>query len=94
MTFDSQEPILSVVLPAFNEAGRVSVTIQDAAATFTAIHGDAWELIVVDDGSTDKTVDVVRSLSAMVPSLQLISHVGNLGKGAAVRTGVLDSGPE
>ncbi|MCA9064206.1 MAG: glycosyltransferase family 2 protein, partial [Planctomycetaceae bacterium] len=60
-------------------------------SVFRSQFGDAWELIVVDDGSTDATTAVVREFAADCPEAVLISHPENRGKGAAVRTGVLAS---
>ena len=78
---------LSVVIPAFNEAQRLPSTLNkifDYLKEFGLIA--ATEVIVVDDGSFDKTADLVRSRPEQ--NLRLIRHGGNLGKGAAVRTGV------
>lgn len=79
-------PIVSVVVPAYNESERVVPTI-GAIASYMSSRGEAWELIVVDDGSTDDTVDVVRSLELV--NLRLIEAKQNGGKGKAVRKGML-----
>ena len=83
------EPQLSIVVPAFNEASRIVAAIDDIVANMPVSVGTAWELIVVDDGSQDRTAEVVREISDKVPSLRLMQHAANQGKGAAVRTGVL-----
>lgn len=83
------EPQLSIVVPAYNEAQRIVTAIDDIVANMPLSVGTAWELIVVDDGSQDRTADVVREISDKVPSLRLLQHAANQGKGAAVRTGVL-----
>ena len=88
---ETHRPKLSVILPAFNEENRISVTLQDAVAVFRDRYASDWELIIVDDGSRDQTVAVVREFASDCPELVLISHPKNLGKGAAVRTGVLAS---
>jgi dolichyl-phosphate beta-glucosyltransferase len=80
---------LSIVIPAYNEAGRLPATLE-AVVRFLAEDG-RWtpaEIIVVDDGSVDGTADVVGcapSLDSIVVSC--LSHRTNLGKGAAVRSG-------
>lgn len=79
-------PIVSVVIPAYNESERIVPTI-GAIATYMSGRGESWELIVVDDGSTDDTVDVVRSLG--LANLHLIEARPNGGKGRAVRKGML-----
>jgi dolichyl-phosphate beta-glucosyltransferase len=88
---ETHRPKLSVILPSLNEESRIGVTLQDAVAVFRDRYASDWELIVVDDGSRDQTVAVVREFAADCPELVLISHPKNLGKGAAVRTGVLAS---
>jgi dolichyl-phosphate beta-glucosyltransferase len=84
---------LSVVLPAFNEEKRLPATIE-AIAAFLAASGLASELIVVDDGSSDGTVEAVRAIEDRGIPVRLIRHESNRGKGAAVRTGVLASSGE
>ncbi len=90
-TSDGRNLFLSVVIPAFNEECRISETLDDAMFTFRERFPGAWELIVVDDGSCDGTVSVVKDYATRCPELLLISHARNQGKGAAVRTGVLAS---
>ena len=76
------------MIPAFNEAARVSSTLDQILAHLRA-RATAFEVIVVDDGSTDGTSGVVRQRrDAEVRLLQL---AGNQGKGAAVRRGVMES---
>lgn len=76
---------LSIVIPAFNEAERLPPSLRSILEHF---HGDrrSWELIIVDDGSTD---DTAKRAAAMAPQARIIRHPHNLGKGAAVRTGML-----
>jgi len=101
---DTHRPRLTIILPAFNEEGRIVRTLNDAIGLFRDKYAANWELIVVDDGSRDRTAAVVREFAAgcsdssipgtvmaTFPELVLISHPANLGKGAAVRTGVLAS---
>ncbi len=80
---------LTVVIPAYNEALRIQSMIADAAEVLNSRFGKAWELIVVDDGSNDATAKVATHLAHLVPSLRVLAHAVNQGKGAAVRTGVL-----
>jgi dolichyl-phosphate beta-glucosyltransferase len=81
----------SLVLPALNEARRLPpylVTIREYMDC--AFVGD-YEVIIVDDGSKDGMRDVLAARFADWPQLRVLSHPENLGKGAAVRTGVLAS---
>jgi len=72
---------LSVVIPCYNERG----TIQDIVERVKAV-GVATEIIIVDDGSTDGTREVLRDMQND-PMLHIIYHERNQGKGAALRTG-------
>lgn len=72
--------VLSLVMPAFNEASTIDVAIGRVLA-----QACVGELIVVDDGSSDGTAEAVRAFSD--PRVVLISHGINRGKGAALRTG-------
>ena len=78
-------PEVSVVVPAFNEAARLPLSLPALAAELRELDS---ELIVVDDGSTDKTGDIAADILSAVPNSVLLRHVANAGKGAAVRTGV------
>ena len=80
---------LSVVIPAYNEAGRLPRYL-DAIHDYFERSGLAdHEVLVVDDGSRDGTADEVCRKSGAWPQLRLIKHAANRGKGAAVRTGML-----
>jgi dolichyl-phosphate beta-glucosyltransferase len=86
-----REPIaLSVVIPAFNEAARLPATLRDLRA-FLDRDGRRAEVIVVDDGSTDDTSQVVRRHEAEDDRIRLIRLPQNRGKGYAVRTGVVNA---
>ena len=74
---------VSVVIPAFNEAGIIHETVGRVTRA-VADHRDVrYEVIVVDDGSRDQTADAARQAGARV-----ISHPYNIGNGAAVKTGI------
>jgi dolichol-phosphate mannosyltransferase len=77
---------LSLILPAWNEQATIRQAIQEAALAL-AVLTDDFELIVVDDGSTDNTAELVRAASAKHPGVRLIQHHRNKGYGAALRTG-------
>lgn len=84
-------PQLSVVLPAYNEADRIGAAVNDIIHGIPASIGAAWELIVVNDGSSDDTSAVAGRFEGQVPCLRVIDQPVNQGKGAAVRAGVLAS---
>lgn len=85
---ESRGAELSVVVPAFNEAGRLSGTISRLFELF-AQRRERWELVVVDDGSSDGTAALARRLLARRPGSSLVSLGAHRGKGAAVTAGVL-----
>ncbi|HEV8614709.1 MAG TPA: dolichyl-phosphate beta-glucosyltransferase [Methylomirabilota bacterium] len=80
-------PRWSVVIPALNEARRLPPYLAEVAAYFEA-RGEPHEIIVVDDGSTDGTASVVAAAARRSPSITLVRHASNSGKGFAVRAGM------
>ncbi len=81
---------LSIVIPAFNEEQRLPRAIEQIGAFLSARPLRA-EIIVVDDGSSDATRDLIESYREKYPGLRLISNGRNRGKGYSVRHGVLEA---
>lgn len=77
---------LSLVIPAFNEAEVIGRAVEEAEAALRGAFA-RYEILVVDDGSTDDTAAVVKRLLPSAPNTRLIPHRLNLGYGAALRTG-------
>lgn len=75
---------LSVVVPAYNESRQIESTIETLGRELRATVGEDMEILVVDDGSTDDTVARAEAAGATV-----VAQPVNLGKGAAVRAGML-----
>jgi glycosyltransferase involved in cell wall biosynthesis len=73
------EILLSIIIPTYNEAGAIAATIKE----ITKLTLPNYELIVVNDGSTDDTARVAQEAGA-----QVLSHPYNIGNGAAVKTGI------
>jgi glycosyltransferase involved in cell wall biosynthesis len=86
----TQYPSYSIVIPAFNESARIPATLRAVVACVRERRWDA-EVIVVDDGSTDATADVVREFARTAPEVRLIENPGNRGKGYSVRSGLLQA---
>ncbi|MCS7300756.1 MAG: glycosyltransferase family 2 protein [Fimbriimonadales bacterium] len=81
-------PRLSVVIPAYNEATRIERTLQ-RIVEYLETRGDAYEILVVSDGSTDETEALVQRFAQAHPKVQLLAYQPNRGKGYAVRYGIL-----
>jgi glycosyltransferase involved in cell wall biosynthesis len=77
---------LSVIIPCYNE----EKTLEGCVDSVVAIADDTLELelIVVDDCSKDRSLEVARALAAKIPGLLVMRHEVNMGKGAALRTGI------
>lgn len=83
-------PSLSVVIPAYNEEGAIAETLQSVSDYFRST-GLRYEVLVVDDGSTDHTREVVLEHARSDTSVQVLQLPQNRGKGAAVRRGVQEA---
>jgi glycosyltransferase involved in cell wall biosynthesis len=77
---------LSLVLPAHNEEENIYHVVAQALRTLPRF-ADAFEIIVVNDGSTDSTGSRVRQISGNEPRVRLVEHPKNFGYGAALRSG-------
>lgn len=81
---------LSVVIPAYNESSRLGRTLELLADYFSNC-GYSAEIIVVDDGSADETSEIARSFEPKFSRLKVIRNERNLGKGGAVKRGILSA---
>ncbi|HET9226719.1 MAG TPA: dolichyl-phosphate beta-glucosyltransferase [Thermoanaerobaculia bacterium] len=79
---------ISVIIPAYNEAERLGSTLEQAVDCLSR-RGLSYEVLVVDDGSRDRTVEVAEAFAGK--GVRVIRHERNRGKGAAIKTGVLAS---
>ncbi len=77
---------LSIIIPAYNEQRIITQTIREISDTFDGVF-PVYEVIVVDDGSDDRTAEIVEGIKN--PDIRLIRHGENRGKGRAVKTGML-----
>jgi dolichol-phosphate mannosyltransferase len=78
-------PAISVIVPVRNEAGNIAPLVAEIAA---ALQSRAFEIVYVNDGSTDATEQELRGLMAQHPWLRQIRHEKSCGQSAAIRTGV------
>src|SRR5260370_33213612 len=86
----SVPPELSIVIPSFNEELRLPVTLAQVSAYIRASKRET-EVIVVDDGSTDRTADVANSFRGEIQRLRGVANKKNRGKGYSVRHGLLQA---
>jgi dolichyl-phosphate beta-glucosyltransferase len=81
---------LSVIIPAYNEAKRITVTLS-RIESYIKTQGYPYEIIVIDDGSTDNTGDLVRARIAHNNLIQLLQNSKNRGKGYSVKRGIIEA---
>jgi glycosyltransferase involved in cell wall biosynthesis len=77
---------ISIFFPCFNEQDNIPIVIRSALEVLEIISAD-YEIIIIDDGSTDRTAEIARELGLANPRIRLVRHPANLGYGAALRSG-------
>jgi glycosyltransferase involved in cell wall biosynthesis len=80
-------PSVSAVLPAYNEEAVIAATVQRTAAALTGLGVTDFEILVIDDGSSDGTAARASSADGAASHVRVVSHPRNRGYGAALRTG-------
>jgi dolichyl-phosphate beta-glucosyltransferase len=80
----------SIIIPAYNEGLRLGASL-DRVIAFVAQQRWQAEIIVVNDGSTDNTAELVREFATRNATVRLVSNPGNRGKGFSVRNGMLNA---
>lgn len=83
-------PELSIIIPAYNEERRLPATLE-RVAEYVRDCGRAAEVIVVDDGSGDRTAAVAESFRGKIPALRVVPNGVNRGKGYSVRHGMFEA---
>ena len=86
----TQSSLTSIVIPVYNRHDTVAESLRRIKSVLDSITA-SYEIIVVDDGSTDDTLQVLQKEQLSDQKLKVISYPENMGKGYAVRKGVLDS---
>jgi dolichol-phosphate mannosyltransferase len=83
-------PELSIFFPFWNEEKNIETTVQKAIPVAKEI-ADKWEILMIDDGSSDNTLKIGSKLAKLNKNLRIISHFPNRGYGAALKEGLLKS---
>ena len=78
---------LSIIIPSYNEGSNVIQVLHHATGTLEKLHHSSYELLLVDDGSTDDTGSVMDTLAQANPAIRVFHHPRNAGLGTALRTG-------
>ena len=86
----STNPDLSIIIPCYNEESRLPATLERIAA-YVQTFGREIEVLVVDDGSKDRTAAVAETFRRKIPSLRVIPNGVNRGKGFSVRHGIQEA---
>lgn len=82
----TSKPTISVFFPCYNDEGSIGKLVNDASEVLKKVARD-WEIIVVDDGSTDKSRKILKSLAGKNSHLKLVFHKKNRGYGGALKSG-------
>lgn len=82
------KPFLSIIIPAHNEAKRLPLTLIDLDKHLSE-QEFSYEILVVNDGSTDDTAEITRRFELLIKNLKLIDNKENKGKGGVVKQGML-----
>jgi dolichol-phosphate mannosyltransferase len=81
---------ISIIVPVFNQQGKISYSLKKIKQAVESAFSD-YELIVVNDGSTDNTLTILKGITIADQHVRVLSYTPNRGKGYAVRQGVLNS---
>lgn len=81
-----EEPLFTLIVPAYNEEGAILETIQSLRGYL--VDAGPYEMLVVNDGSTDRTREILEQAAAQDPGLTVYHHSVNGGYGSALKTGI------
>ena len=82
------DPKLSILMPAYNEEATIAKIVDKIDKVDLARIGLTRELIIVDDGSKDRTVEIVERLQKKYSYIRFVQHKKNKGKGGAIKTAI------
>src|SRR4030042_1485743 len=81
---------LSIIIPMFNEAENAEHTLARVEGALASFQGD-YEIIAVNDGSTDNTLEVLQGIASLNKRIKVVSYPRNIGRGMALRRGFQES---
>lgn len=81
---------LSVFFPAYNEQDNIVQTVEDAVSVLKSLDLE-WEILIINDGSKDRTVEEAEKLEKKYPQVRLVNHPKNMGYGQALKTGFTEA---
>lgn len=84
------DPYLSIIVPAYNESLRIGKTLEEIRQ-YAAAKSFESEILLVDDGSSDRTLEIFQEFQSNCPRTRVFSNGENRGKGFSVRRGVLEA---
>jgi dolichol-phosphate mannosyltransferase len=83
-----KEPVYSVILPVYNEAGNLAQLVDEIKTALTPVAGERFEIVAVDDFSSDDSLNQLRQIEVNNPRLRIITHRINSGQSAALMSGL------
>jgi glycosyltransferase involved in cell wall biosynthesis len=92
LAIEPGEPRFTIIVPCYNEEKGIGKTISELRKSLEAVTD--YELLIVNDGSTDRTGEALDALKKADPSLRVVTHRRNRGYGAALKTGIRNSTSE
>ena len=84
------KPAVSIVMPAFNEEANIEKTVRDCDMALRKLQ-KGGEVVVTNDGSSDRTLEILRGLEKEYPNLVVVEHERNRGYGAALKSAIMAS---
>ena len=77
----------SIIIPAYNEEAAIKKAVEEVTRYFYALAPGDFEIIIIDDGSRDRTAEITKNLLSSIPEMRLLKKEGNFGKGYSGRRG-------
>jgi len=90
VSMTNPKPEISFFVPVYNDERTIKRVAERAVQLFDEI-ANHYEIIIVDDGSPDRSGEIAKELASTYPQIQVVSHTMNMGYGAALKTGIAAS---